>query len=72
MFEQRLNNAGKYCDITLADFGKQIYFSDEAHFNLDGYVYKQNCGLRTIRTHTLKSRRTQNESLFGADFVPEA
>ena len=25
-----------------------------------------------IRTHKLKSRRTQNESLFGADFGPEA
>ena len=24
------------------------------------------------RTHTLKSRRTQNESMFGADFGPEA
>ena len=24
------------------------------------------------RTHTLKSRGTQNESLFGADFGPEA
>ena len=36
---------------------KKIIFSDEAHFDLD---------------HTLKSRRTQNESLFGADFGPEA
>ena len=25
-----------------------------------------------LGTHTLKSRRTQNESLFGADFDPEA
>ena len=26
-----------------ADFGKGIIFSDEAHFNLGGYVNKQNC-----------------------------
>ena len=24
-------------------FGKKIVFSDEAHFDLDGYVIKQNC-----------------------------
>ena len=29
-------------------------------------------GAQKTRTHTLKSRRTQNESLFGADFGPEA
>ena len=34
--------AGKYCDITFADFGKKIIFSDEAHFDLGGYVNKQN------------------------------
>ena len=42
-----------------ADFGKKIIFSDEVHFDLDGYVNK-------------KTRRTQNESLFGADFGPVA
>ena len=26
-----------------ADFGKKIVFSDEAQFNLGGYVVKQNC-----------------------------
>ena len=26
-----------------ADFGKKIIFSDEAHFDLGGYVNKQNC-----------------------------
>ena len=33
------------CDrLTDADFGKKkIIFSDEAHFDLDGYVNKQNC-----------------------------
>ena len=39
----RLNNAEKYCDITFADFGKQIIFPGEAHFDLGGYVNKQNC-----------------------------
>ena len=26
-----------------ADFGKKILFSDEAHFDLGGYINKQNC-----------------------------
>ena len=48
-------------------------FSDEAHFDLGGYVNEQFAfGAQKIRTHTLKSRRTQNESLYGADFGPEA
>ena len=29
-------------------------------------------GAQKTLTHTLKSRRTQNESLFGEDFGPEA
>ena len=29
-------------------------------------------GAQKIRTHTFKNRRTQNESLFAADFSPEA
>ena len=28
--------------------------------------------VQKTRTHTLKSQSTQNESLFGADFGPEA
>ena len=28
-------------------------------------------GVQNTRTQTLKSRRTQNKSLFGADFDPE-
>ena len=42
---RRLNNAGKYCDRSRdAVFGKKkkIIFSDEAHFDLGGYVNKQN------------------------------
>ena len=42
-----------------ADFAKKkIIFSDEAHFDLGGYVNKQNC--------------RHNESLFGVDFSPDA
>ncbi|GFT74433.1 uncharacterized protein TNCV_539481 [Trichonephila clavipes] len=31
------------CGIRIPDFHKQILFSDEAHFWLNGYVHKQNC-----------------------------
>ena len=53
---------------------KKIIFSDEAHFDLGWYVNKQIVafGAQKTCTHTLKSRRTQNESPFGADFGPEA
>ena len=53
---------------------KKIIFSDEIHFDLGGYVNKQNYHVwGTERAgYTLKSRRTQNESLFSADFAPEA
>ena len=53
---------------------KKIISPDEAHFDLGGYVNKQNCRIwgTDTRTHTLKSRSTQNETLFGADFGPEA
>ena len=49
---------------------KKIFFADEAHLDLGGYKNKWNCriGGQKTRTHTLKSRCTQNESLFGADF----
>ena len=42
----RLHNAGKWACNRLtedADFGKKIIFSDETHFDLGGYVNKQNC-----------------------------
>ena len=42
----RLNNVGKWaCDRLTEDsvFGKKVIFSDEAHFDLGGYVNKQNC-----------------------------
>ena len=50
-------------------------FPDEAHFDLGGYVNTSQIvafGVQKARTHTLKSRRTQRESLFGVDFGPEA
>ena len=44
-----MNNAGKCaCDRLTedADFGKKkVIFSDEAHFDLGGYVNKQNCSI---------------------------
>ena len=39
----RLNKAGKYCDISFKIMVKKIIFTDEAHFDLGGYVNKQNC-----------------------------
>ena len=58
-----------------ADFGKKkITFSDEVHFDLGGYVNKQNCPIwgTETRRHTLKIRRIQNGSPFGANFSPKA
>ena len=74
----RLNNVGKVglrstyrkCQF----WQKNIIFSGEARFDIGGYVNKQNCSIwgTETRTHTLKSQRTQNTSLFGTDFGPEA
>ena len=52
----------------------KIIFSDEAPFYHGRFVNKQNCriGAQKTHTHTLKSRRTQNKSLFGADFCPKS
>ena len=50
-------------------------FLDEVYFDLGEYVRQAQIvafGAQKTRTHTLKSRRTQNESLFGAYFGPEA
>ena len=44
---------------------KKIIFSDVADFDLVAF------GAQKIDTVALKSRRTQNESLFGADYGPE-
>ena len=52
---------------------KKIIFSDEAYFDLGVYVNNKIAafGAQKTRTYTLKSRLTQNESLFGADFGSE-
>ena len=49
---------------------KKIIFSDEANFDTGGKIVA--LGAQKTRTHTLKIRCTQNESLLGADFRPEA
>ena len=46
---------------------KKIIFSDESDFDLGGYVNKQNCRFRGTENDT-----HANDSLFGADFGPEA
>ncbi|GFT83580.1 hypothetical protein TNCV_4866411 [Trichonephila clavipes] len=40
--EQRSQIAQFYFEKKMVDFHKRILFSDEAHFWLNGYVYKQN------------------------------
>ena len=51
---------------------KKIIFSDEADFDECKQAKLSHLGAQKTRTHTLKSQGTQNESLFGADFGPEA
>ena len=64
-----MNNAGKWaCD----RHTENADFSDEVHFDLCKQAKLLNLGHQKTRTHTLKSRRTQNEFMFGADFGPEA
>ena len=49
----------------------KIMFSDEAHFDFNFATSKIVAfGALKTRTHTLKSRRAQNKSLFVADFGP--
>ena len=63
----RLNNARLSGRITEdADFGKKIIFSYEAHFDLGGYVNKQNCHICGT-----ENRHAYIENpLFSADFGP--
>ena len=59
----RLNNAEKYCDRSpyrTCQFWLKIIFSDEAHFDLGGYVDKQNCRIwGTENPHTYIEKPTQ-------------
>ena len=62
-----------YGNVAECVWQKKIIFLDEAHFDLGGYINKIDpFGIQKTRTHTLESRRTQNESLFGVYFGPEA
>ena len=55
--------AGKWACYWLtedADFGKKIIFSDEAHFDLGGYINKQNCRIwGTENPHAYIEKPTQ-------------
>ena len=67
-----MHNAGKWaCDrlIEDADFGKKIFFSDDAHFDLGGYVISKIApfGAQKKRTHTLK-RRFKSRGIIGPLF----
>ena len=62
-------------DIQKMPIGKKNHLLNETHFDLGWYVNKQNCriwGIENPHAYIEKHRRTQNESLFGADFGPEA
>ena len=53
---------------------KKIIFSDESHFDLGGYVNKQNCCIwGTENSHLyIEKPMHPNESLFVADFSPDS
>ena len=51
---------------------KKIIFSDETYFDIGGYVNKQNCHICGTENPHAYIENTQNESLFSADFGPEA
>ena len=54
-------------------FCQKIIFSVETHFDLGGYINKQNCRIwGTENPHAYIEKPTQTKSLFGADFGPEA
>ena len=48
------------------------FFSDEAHFYLDGYVNKQNCRIWGTENPNAYIEKPTHELLIGADFGPEA
>ena len=54
---------------------KKIIFSDEAHFDLGGYVNKQNCRIWATEENQqayIEKLANLKKSLFVADFAPEA
>ena len=58
------------CQAVDVDFSNKIFFSDEAHFSLGGYVNKQNCHIwGSENPQIIEERRLHPEkSLFGALF----
>ena len=63
VYPMRFRFAKWACDRQMPILPIKINFSDKAHY-LGGYVNKQNC--------CIEKPIHQNESLFGADFGPEA
>ena len=57
-----------------ADFGKKkiIIFSDESHFDLDGYVKKQNCRIWGTENPHEDIEKSTHPKQVTADFSPEA
>ena len=51
---------------------KIVILSDEAHFDLCGYVNKQNCCIWHKENPHPYIEKPTHESLFGANFAPEA
>ena len=57
-----------------AQYGKKKIISDKANLDFSGYVNKQHCRIwSTENPHAYVEKPTHpNESLFGAEFSPEA
>ena len=54
-------------------FAKKIFFSDEAHFDVGGYVNKQNfCIWRTKNPHAYIEEPVHPKRVTDPDFRPEA
>ena len=74
----RLNSAEKYCEVTLDIMvvlqNAKSSFQMKLILILAGLQTSKIVvfGAQKTRTHTLESRRTQNESPFDVDFGPEA
>ena len=49
-----------------------MLFSGEAHFDLGGYVKKQNCRIWGTETPLVYIEKPAHETLFGEYFGPEA
>ena len=67
-YEMSLRSTYRRCRFCL----EKIIFSDEPHFHFGGYVNKQNCRISGTENPHAYIEKPQNESLFVADFGPEA